>query len=249
MGKDPVTGDDVVICEGDVWGIGRSGIQGTFIQEFSYITGSAAGPDQRGSGCLYLTDADGDGYVNELTGEMSFEEAGRFNVKLTYSQDNIRDVSPDDLGMLASDAGAYEYPDDVKYHLWSNDNSGNYMTYSATSLPNVGLTYLYVVENRNDTFACNGLIVVTKVAGQNLFTLTTPDNDPVSDCSVTLPGAPLPDDDTRIAYEVDLPYSGLGAFFDLDADGKLEFIHLMASQGSGSGSTSQALYNRFIVQQ
>ena len=55
------------------------------------------------------------------------------------------------------------------------------------------------------------------------------------------------DGKTYTAYDVDLPYYGLGALFDLDGDGTLEFIHLMASKESGAGSTAQVLYNRFIV--
>ena len=102
--KDDLTDKTIIACDGDVWAVGRSGQQATFIQEFAYATGSAGGPDQRGAGCFYLRDTDGDGYVNELNGEISFEEAGKFNVALTYSQDNVRDVVIEDLGLVGSDA-------------------------------------------------------------------------------------------------------------------------------------------------
>ena len=55
------------------------------------------------AGCLYLEDTDGDGYVNELTGKSQFEDAGKFNVALTYSEDNVRDVVLEDLGVVGSD--------------------------------------------------------------------------------------------------------------------------------------------------
>jgi hypothetical protein len=47
---------------------------------------------------------------------------------------------------------------------------------------------------------------------------------------------------------VDLPYSGLGAFFDLDNDEQLEFMHLLVSKGAGEGSTAQILSNQFAPQ-
>lgn len=241
-----------VACEGDVWAVGRFGQQATFVQEFSYATGSAGGPDQRGSGCLYLEDADGDGYVNELAGQLQFEDGGKFNVALTYSQDNIRDVAIEDLGVVGSDAGAYEAPDDVKYHLWSNDNSGNHMNYAATyiSVGDYSLTYLDVQED-HPVVNCGGQIVVSKIEGQNLFALRLPDGSPVIGCNVVLPvvGATWDQDGkTYTAYTVDLPYYGLGALFDLDGDGTLEFVHMMASKESGAGSTAQILHNRFIIQ-
>lgn len=250
--SDPAKDNSTIACEGGVWAVGRFGQQGTFVQEFSYATGSAGGPDQRGAGCLYLKDTDGDGYVNELTGEISFEEAGRFDVALTYSEDNVRDVSIYDLGSIGSDEGAYDAPDDVKYHLWSNDNSGAFMNYDATyvSIGDFLLTYLYVSEAPVDS--CKGQIVVSKVEGQNLFALRLPDDAPVEGCNVVDVAAPLPtwtqDGKTYTAYDVNLPYYGLGALFDLDGDGTLEFIHMMASKQSGAGSTTQVLYNRFIVQ-
>ena len=245
--KDIDTGiTKTITCEGDVWAVGRFGTKGTFVQEFSYITGSAAGPEQRGAGCLYLEDADEDGFKNELTGQFQFEDGGRFNVALTYSEDNTKDVSLDDLGMQGSDEGT----DDVEYHLWSNDNSGNYMNYTAISEPIGNFFFVQVAENHSDpSVDCTGNLSISKVADQNLFTLRTPEDDDVSsECNVTTPGEKWPDDITLTAYDVDLPYSGLGALRDLDDDGNLEFIHLMASQGSGAGFTSQVLYNQFIVQ-
>lgn len=244
---DPVVSDELndkstVSCEGDVWAVGRFGQRGTFIQEFSYITGSAAGPDQRGSGCLYLEDADGDGYVNELTGEIQFEDVGKFTVVLTYSEDNARNVTVDDLTVLGSDEGTV----DVEYHLWSNDNSGNYMRYTSVDLPD-GSVYLAVVED-DDPIVCGGFIVAKQVAEQNLFTLQTANDIPISvGCNVVPPNTPLPGN-IGIAKDVALPYYGLGAMFDLDEDGNLEFIHLMASKGV-EGVTSQAQYNQFIVTQ
>jgi len=243
---DPVVNEDQTIaCDGGVWAVGRFGLQGTFIQEFKYTTGDVAGPDQRGGGCLYLEDADGDGYANELTGELQFEEAGKLKVALTYSTDNTRDVSVSDLGTLASDEGAYETSDDVEYHLWSNDNSGNFMIYTTNGPATADTIDLAVVEDRNDAINCGGNVRATKVAGQNLFTLATITD--VAGCTVLQVGETLPDNSS--AKDVDLQYFGLGALYDLDADGKLEFIHLMASKSGGAGTTAQALYNRFIVQQ
>jgi hypothetical protein len=251
---DPDTDQPVISCEGDVWAIGRNGQQATFVQEYSYVTGSAGGPDQRGAGCLYLTDADGDGYENELTGQISFEDAGKFAVTLTYSEDNVRDVAVTDLGVVGSDQGAYDAPDDVKYHLWSNDNSGNFMNYNATyiSVGDISLTYLGLSED-HPTADCGGLIVVSRIEGQNLFALRLPEESPVNGCNVVDPNADPPEkweQDGRFytTDDVDLPYYGLGARFDTDGDGNLEFIHMMASKQSGAGSTSQVLHNRFLVQ-
>ena len=252
---DPVTSiaeDGVsikVACEGDVWAVGRFGQQATFIQEFAYVTGSAGGPDQRGSGCFYLKDVDGDGYGNELTGQIQFEDGGRYNVALTYAEDNVRDVVIEDLGVTGSEEGAT----DARYHLWTNDNSGNYMNYNATyiSVGDFSLTYLLVSENHPDPAVdCRGQIVVSKIAGQNLFALRLPEGSPVNGCNVAPgPGTWVQDSKTYTAYTVELPYYGLGALFDLDGDGTLEFIHVMASKESGAGSTAQVLYNQFKVQQ
>jgi len=247
------TNQPVITCEGDVWAIGRDGQQATFVQEYSYVTGSAGGPDQRGAGCLYLIDADGDGYKNELTGQMSFEEAGKFAVTLTYSEDNAREVSAYDLGSVGSDESAYEAPDDVKYHLWSNDNSGSFMSYLAdyTLVGDTLLTLIFVREEPVGT--CGGEVVATKIEGQNLFAVSLLENSPVEGCNVVDPNAVPPEkweQDGRFytTDNVDLPYYGLGALFDTDGDGNLEFVHMMASKQSGAGSTSQVLHNRFLVQ-
>ena len=230
--SDPLKDNSIIACDGDVWAVGRFGTHGTFVQEFSYVTGSAAGPEQRGAGCLYLTDADGDGYVNELTGDMQFEDAGKFTVNLTYSTENTRDVTVSDLGTLATD--------DIVYHLWSNDNSGTSMSY--TSGAATADTINIAVVESHLTATCGGDVKVTKVADHNLFALATITD--VAGCTVLLPGTPLPTGGS--AQDVDLPYFGLGALFDLDGDGKLEFIHLMASQGGAT--TAQALYNEFDIQ-
>jgi hypothetical protein len=160
-------------------------------------------------------------------------------------------VAIEDLGLVGSDAGAYEAPDDVKYHLWSNDNSGNHMNYAATyiSVGDYSLTYLSVQED-HPVVNCGGQIVVSKIEGQNLFALRLPDGSPVSGCNVVDPviGAKWTQDGIEYtAYTVDLPYYGLGALFDLDGDGTLEFVHMMASKESGAGSTAQVLFNKFIV--
>jgi hypothetical protein len=176
---------------------------------------------------------------------MQFEENGKFNVALTYSQDNARNVIITDLGTVGSDQGTT----DVEYHLWSNDNSGNYMTYNATYIETGGisLNYLLVNEIHPDPLVnCGGLIVVDKVVGLNLFTLRTADETPVSGCTLLPLNTILPDGSP--AKDVDLPYFGLGALFDLDGDNTLEFVHLMASK-EVQGSTSQAQYNQFIVTQ
>jgi hypothetical protein len=252
--SDPAKDNSTTACEGGVWAVGRFGQQGTFVQEFSYVTGSAGGPDQRGAACLYLEDTDGDGYFTELNGEISFEEAGKFNVALTYSEDNVRDVAVTHLGVVGSDEGAYDASDDVKYHLWTNNNSGNFMTYNATyiAVGDISLTYLVVSEDHSDPVVdCGGLIVVSKIEGQNLFALRLPEESPVNGCTLVeaLPGNTWDQDGkTYTAYDVDLPFYGLGALTDTDGDGNLEFIHMMGSKQSGAGSTSQVLYNRFIVQ-
>ena len=121
------------------------------------------------------------------------------------------------------------------------------MTYNATYIPQVGLNYLEVQENRNDTIDCGGLIVVEKVASQNLFTLEPVSGDPISGCNLAVPNFDILPDGSP-AKDVNLSYFGLGALFDLDADGTLEFVHLMASK-EVEGVTSQAQYNQFIVTQ
>jgi hypothetical protein len=76
-----------------------------------------------------------------------------------------------------------------------------------------------------------------------------PEDSPVNGCNVTaVPGSWTQDGSTYITNNVNLPFYGLGALFDTDGDGNLEFIHMMASKQSGAGSTSQVLHNRFVVQ-
>ena len=76
-----------------------------------------------------------------------------------------------------------------------------------------------------------------------------PENDKVNGCNITTVGDFwLQDGSNYLAHDVDLPYYGLGAFVDLDDDGTLEFVHMMASKQSGEGSTSQVLYNQFVKQ-
>jgi len=215
-----------VTCEPDVWAIGRFGSHGTFIQEFDYETGSAAGPDQRGAGCLYLRDVDGDGFENELTGQLQFEDGGKYNVAMTYSTENIRDVTVSDLGTLATD--------DIEYHLWSNDNSGTSMSYTSGAAT-ADTIDIAVVEANASLLTCGADVTVTKVANHNLFTLET--MAPVAGC-----------DNPDLTFTVNLDYTGLGALSDIDDDGNLEFVHLMGSSGGGSGATAQALYNEFTIQ-
>lgn len=235
------TGTVKVKCEADVYAVGSFGSQGTFVQEFDYETGSAAGPEQRGSGCFYLRDDDGDGYKNELTGQVAFEDGGKFTVAMTYSEENTRAVTVSDLGTTATD--------DTVYHLWSNDNSGVDMKYTSSTVA-TDAANLAVVETRstNDGVNCGTNVDVTQVPGHNLFILET--NPDVSGCTVTQVGVQMPELSNKPAQDVNFTYLGLGALFDTDDDGNLEFIHLMASKGSGQASdpaTTQALYNRFAI--
>jgi len=130
------------------------------------------------------------------------------------------------------------------------------MTYNAAYVP-IGdrlLTYLITNED-HPTADCGGLVVVSQVEGQNLFELNLPEGSPVLGCNVVDPNAPLPDNQwvqdgvTYNAFDVNLPYFGLGALVDTDDDGNLEFIHMMGSKESGAGSTAQVIHNRFIVQE
>ena len=226
----PQNGEVIIACDADVWAVGRGGTKGTFIQEFSYELGSAAGPDQRGAGCLYLRDTDGDGYVNELTGEIQFEEAGKLQVALTYSSENTRASSVNDLDAVGSD--------DVEYHLWSNDNSGTSMAYSKLDITSDTLD-IAVVENR-DTGSCGGNVKITKVAGHNLFTLETMDPH-LAGCNVSA---------DPVYPKVEMQHFGLGALVDVDGDDKPEFVHLMASQAGDAPDTAAAtaLHNHFKLQ-
>lgn len=232
----PQNSEVIISCDEDVWAVGRGGTQGTFMQEFSYETGSAAGPDQRGAGCLYLRDTDDDGYINELTGEINFEQAGKLQVALTYSSENARASSVSDLEAVRSD--------DVKYHLWTNDNSGTSMAYSKMDITGDTLD-IAVVENNATAPSCGGNVKITKVAGHNLFTLETTQQgiDIDTGLPIYVDGCSVSNDPA--VSSVDLQYFGFGALLELDDDDNPEFVHLMASRGLGEGATAQALYNWF----
>jgi hypothetical protein len=220
--SDPLKDNEVIACEGDVWAVGRFGSQGSFIQEFSYETGSAAGPDQRSAGCLYL-----DG--NKLTGSIKFEEIGQLDVDLTYSEENERSTGVADL-----QAGGLQ--DDIEYHLWTNDNSGSRMQLTTLDAAAVGLGTLDVtVTEEHPTASCVGNVRIKEVPDLNFFTLET--LAPLSGCTVVPEGGGF--------YNVDLDYTGLGTLVDLNGDGNLVFVHLMGSSGSSVGDTAQALYNQF----
>jgi hypothetical protein len=221
----PVPNPDHPADDGGVWVLGRYGTQGSFLQEFSYETGSAAGPLQRGAGCVYRNG-------NKLTGELAFEEQGKYQVDLTYSTENSRATSVSDFGSTGVGKAGI---DTIEYHMWDNDNIGTEMSYSVLNVAtSTGTAELAVVEE-SATADCNGTIKATEVANHNLFTLETIGT--LSDgCNVLL--NPV----------VNLDYDGLGAIVDFDGDGTLEFVHLMRSTSGGAGFTAQALYNQFILQ-
>ena len=220
--------------DGGVWAIGRFGTRGTFLQEFAYDTGSAAGPDQRGAGCLYYAFDAATG-VSKLTGEIQFEEdgAGKLVVDLTYSPENARTVSLASLGLVGNDGSA-----DAEYHLWSNDNSGSAMAYTRETIDS---PTMQVVEISDVTAACGGQLNVNQVETLNLFTVNTI-GEVSEDCNVAIDellGVPIPD--------VALPYEGLGIMADVDLDGVPEYWQLMKSTGSGAGVTAHALFNQFNI--
>ena len=232
---DPDTLQELIICEvpnplypsddGGVWAVGRFGNQGTFVQEFEYETGSAAGPDQRAAGCFYKN-------LNKLTGEIQFEEAGKLFVDMTYSLENANDRSVADLGTVGNDGSG-----DQQYHLWSNDNSGISMSYTTVNPNTIDQTAMaIVVEDRADAVVCGGTLNIAKVAN-NVFTVATAGTLDVG-CNVAF--APAPD--------VVLEFSGLGTIVDDDEDGTADtFVHIMKSEGSGAGITAHALFNEFTI--
>jgi len=228
--KNPQNTATIISCDADVWALGRNGTQGTFIQEFSYDLGSAAGPEQRGAGCLYLRDADGDGYVNELVGEIQFEAPGKLQVALTYSSENARDKGVSDLDTVGND--------DIKYHLWSNDNSGISMAYSKLDITGDSID-IAVVESRADTIDCGGNVKITKVPDYNLYTMETMDPH-VQGCQ--------PSAEPEYPY-VNFAHYGLGAFIDVDDDDNPEFVHLMSSRSGDdpASAAATALYNQFVI--
>jgi hypothetical protein len=216
--------------DGGVWAVGRFGTKGTFIQEFAYDTGSAAGENQRGAGCLYYA-LDATTGVAKLTGEIQFEDVGRLNVDLTYSAENGRVVAVESLALSGEDGS-----DEAEFHLWSNDNSGTSMAYTRGPVVEIETT-LNVVENSAASANCGGVVNVRQVEtvdrALNLFTAAT---TVTADCNVN---------DTL--FRVDLPYVGLGALADTNGDGVPEYLQLMRSSGSGAGLTAQALFNVFTI--
>ncbi len=204
-----------LVCDG--WGVGRFGEQATFLREFSYETGSQAGPEQRGAMCLQL-----DG--NTLTGQASFEAYGVFEVTLFYSQENARDTGVADIAGGGSDA--------EMFNLWSNDNTGVSMQYGQTEVPTADTLRIDVIETSTGT--CGGEVVITDIPNLNMFTMET--FGQVEGCNYTVPGFDVSD--------VDLSYIGLGTL-GTDEGGSDAFIHLMSS--IDNVDAAQALYNVFTL--
>lgn len=218
---------DYPSTDGGVWAVGRFGVQGSFLQEYAYDTGSAAGPDQRGAGCLYYAFDETTG-VAKLTGEVQFEEVTKLFVDLTYSPENARAVAIESLALTGEDGS----PDAV-YHLWSNDNSGTSMSYSRDTFSTANMA---VVENSAVSDSCGAQLNVLQVETLNLFTASTVDPH-VTGCNV----------DTESIIDVNLPYVGLGALADVNGDGVPEYFQLLRSTGSGAGVTAHALFNVFTI--
>jgi hypothetical protein len=218
---------DYPSTDGGVWAVGRFGTQGSFLQEFAYDTGSAAGPDQRGAGCLYYS-YDATTGVSKLTGEVQFEEATKLFVDLTYSPENARTVAIESLALTGEDGSP-----DAEYHLWSNDNSGTSMSYTRGTFATANLA---VVENSAVSDSCGAQLNVLQVETLNLFTANTVDPH-VTGCNV----------DAESIIDANLPYVGLGALADANADGVPEYFQLMRSTGSGAGVTAHALFNVFNI--
>ncbi len=222
---------DYPSSDGGVWAVGRFGSVGTFLQEFAYDTGSAAGPDQRGAGCLYY-DFDETTGVAKLTGEIQFEEVTKLFVDLTYAPDNARTVAIESLALSGEDGS----PDAV-YHLWSNNNSGTSMSYTRDAFTTPTLT---VVENSAVSDSCGAQLNVQQVAidtrALNLFNVNTLDPH-VTGCNV----------DPALIIDADLPFVGLGALVDTNRDGVPEYFQVMRSTGTGEGVTAHALFNVFTI--
>ncbi len=222
---------DYPSTDGGVWAVGRFGTQGSFLQEFAYDTGSAAGPDQRGAGCLYYAFDETTG-VAKLTGEVQFEEATKLFVDLTYAPDNARTVAIESLALSGEDGS----PDAV-YHLWSNDNSGTSMSYTRDTFTTPTLR---VIENSAVSDSCGAQLNVQQVAidtrSLNLFNVNTLDPH-VTGCNVDL--------DSII--DANLPFVGLGALVDINRDGVPEYYQVMRSTGTGEGITAHALFNVFTI--
>lgn len=210
-----------LICQGDGWAIGRIGTHATFLREYAYEDGSQAGPEQRGAMCLTL-----DG--NKLTGEFKTEGYGSFLVELTYSDQNLKSSSVNDLTSGGIDT--------EKYNLWSNDNAGTAMSFSQNALPGNSIDVNVVEDSKAGTAEeCGGTVRITEIPGYNMFTLQTLDPH-VEGCNYA--DATLPE-----YFYVDLKYSGLGTVSD--ADGTNKFIHLMGS--IDNVGSAQAVYNVFTI--
>jgi hypothetical protein len=218
---------DYPSTDNGVWAVGRFGTQGSFLQEFAYDTGSAAGPDQRGAGCLYYA-FDATTGIGKLTGEIQFEEATKLFVDLTYAPDNARTVAIESLALAGEDGS----PDAV-YHLWSNDNSGTSMSYTRDTFTTPNLR---VVENSAVSDSCGAQLNALQVETLNLFTVNTVDPH-VTGCNVDL--------DSII--DANLPFVGLGALVDTNRDGVPEYFQVMRSTGTGEGITAHALFNVFTI--
>lgn len=222
-GYEEVTGvtnqDGDLVCDG--WGVGRFGLNATFLREFSYETGSQAGPDQRGAMCLQL-----DG--NKLTGEFKTEAFGTFLVDLTYSNENTRAISVTDLVSGGVDA--------EKYNLWSNDNTGSTMTYNQVYPISGNILGVRVIETSTGG-ACWSDVRFVQQPGYNLFTVETMFPH-VLGCNYTDPVG-NPD-----YYSVNLRYEGLGTV--VDVNGTMAFLHIMGSLDNID--SAQALYNVFTIQ-
>jgi hypothetical protein len=221
-GYEVVTGvtnqDGDLVCDG--WGVGRFGITATFLREFSYETGSQAGPDQRGAMCLQQ-----DG--NKLTGEFKTEAYGTFLVDLTYSAANTRVTSVNDLISGGVDSELY--------NLWSNDNTGSTMSFSQI-LPITG-NIIDVRVTETSTSFCWSDVRIVQIPGYNMYTLETMFPH-VLGCNYTEPVG-NPD-----FYSVDLRYKGLGTI--VDVNGTMAFLQIMGSEDNID--SAQALYNVFTIQ-
>jgi hypothetical protein len=215
---------DDLICDGAGWAVGRLGTNATFLREFSYETGSQAGPDQRGAMCLQLAG-------NRLTGELKTENYGTFLVELTYSDENLRDSGVADLASAGSDV--------EQYHLWSNDNTGTSMSYSLVTAAADSLE-VDVVEDSSAGTAdeCGSAVKITDIAGFNLYKVETLAPHVVG-CNYVL---------TLGNSNVDRSYAGLGTL--VEDNGTDVFVHVMGSYGEPTpvGDLTDAavvLYNAF----
>ena len=221
-GYEEVTGvtnqDGDLVCDG--WGVGRFGLTATFLREFSYETGSQAGPEQRGAMCLQL-----DG--NKLTGEFKTEKYGTFLVDLTYSTVNTRVTSVNDLVSGGVDS--------EPYNLWSNDNTGSTMTFTQVYPISGNTIGVRVVETSTGT--CFSDVMIVQIPGYNMYSVETMFPH-VFGCNYI-----DPEIDPNYYY-VDLRYNGLGTI--VDVNGTMAFLQIMGSEDNID--SAQALYNVFTIQ-